>query len=518
MNPFAQRVVPSRWSTLRWTAPSTLMAMMLCATSLGLFFFLSQSLGILAGLASLGLLATAALWIWPNIGLLVLTSGGALHSFLMLFVFSVTGPGIALKAAQSWKELIVVILLAKVVHVTLSNRQRVSVTLLDALIVLFLMLGAAYVFHPGVVEGEQLDLVTRIFGFRSDAFFLLAYFIGRGLPISQGTLKIVLVTFMGVSLVIAVIAPLQFVAPTAANVFFDSIGFNEYLNAQRGDDKTYYAIRHNQIPGMLIPRASSLLLSDLGLAFYMLAAVPVTGAFFIQFKRPLARLVNNILVLLNVAALVLTITRTAILASVPLLLVLFARWSGLALGMLVLVQLVVLGGAGAYLQGYSFETIRELFSAQDQSVQGHLHAITDSLEIMREHPLGRGFGTAGTVAQRLGASGGVTNESWYLQIGTEVGILGMLIWLAITFWAATTMFIRYSQSHSPWLRALCLGLGCSMIGYAFASLTLHAWESLAVSIIIWMLVGFAASAPAIEARWLQQANPSSDRRINRGGT
>ena len=505
MSVFQARVPKSRWSSLRWTAPPAFIVGLMAVGGFFLFLFTAGSFGLLAGLAAVAVVLLIGIWTWPYVGLLALVIGGALHPFFMLLIFNFTGPGPALKAVQSWKEVIVLVVLVRVVHMVLLARRPVRLTPLDFLVGAFILCGLFYLGHPGSVQEEDIPFTTRIFGLRADGFFFLAYFVARGMSIAEPTLRRLIVTFLIVSFIIAIVAPFQFVAPGATNALFDSLGFSDYLNAQRGDQGTYYAIRQNEIPGLLIPRASSLLLSDLALAFYMLLAVPLSGAVFTLFNKPLARITMNVLVLLNIAALGLTVTRTAILASVPMLIVLFARWRGAFLGLLLVAQLAIGVAVGASAMGFSLDTVKEIFSSKDQSFQAHMVALQNSVDILQEYPAGRGLGTAGQIAQRFGAAEGVTNESWYFQIATEMGVLGMLIWIAITLTFPVVMLVRYTQVRNPWIKALCLGLGCSMVGYAFASITLHAWENLAASIIFWLFAGFAVSGPALEKRWEERA-------------
>lgn len=477
---------------------------LLLLTALLLFLVMSTEFGIVFGVAAVGVIFSLVIWLWPLIGLASLILIGAIHPFVMMLLFNFTGPGPVIRLVQSWKEFVVLIVLGKVLEQTLGRRRSVRLNPLDVLAAIFLVYGSLYLFYPGTPETEDASILTKVFGLRADAFFLLAYFIGRGFLISEKKLRVLVVSFLAISFVIAVIAPIQFLAPGVTNDLFNRLGFDEYLEFQRGDTGVAYAVRQNEIPGLLIPRAPSLLLSDLALAFYMLLAVPIAGGMLIVFRHFFSRLMLNIMTLASIAATVLTVTRTTIFALVPLLLVLFFRPRGFILGMLLALELTVSGMIGAYSAGVSAGDIQQIFFAQDASVQGHMDALEDSLQIMKEAPFGRGLGTSGQVAQRLSPVTGITNESWYFQIATELGIPAMLLWIGITVALPILCFARYFQVKNPWLQSLCLGLGASMVGYAFAGMTLHAWEGLATSIIFWLLAGFAVSAPRLELEWAQQ--------------
>lgn len=500
MGIFSARPARTRWSELRWQPSGAFLSAMLLLTAVFLFFSMATPLGIVVGTAGLAIVIAVAFWLWPMVGLLSLVTIGAIHPFVMLLVFNVTGPSIVLKAVQSWKELVVIIVLAKVIEQTLGQRRAIQINILDVLITIFLLYGTLYLLYPGPTK-EDLSIVSRVFGLRADMFFLLAYFIGRGYPITRPKLKALVIGFMAVSLVIAVIAPFQVIAPGITNDIFNAIGFSEYTEFQRGSEGVGFAIRQNEIPGFLISRASSLLLSDLALAFYMLLAVPMAGGLLVVFNGARVRLLAYGLTVATIAAGILTITRTVILAMAPLLLVTFFRPRGLIPGGLVAATLVAGGLIAAMVMDVPLSTVNEIFSSRDSSVQAHFQALQDSVDLLKSEPFGRGLGTAGQTAQRLTPLSGINNESWYFQIATEIGAPALLLWVAITLTLPILAFVRYLKVRDPWLQALSLGIGASMVGYAFAAVTLHAWENLAASIIFWLFAGFAMSGPRLEREW-----------------
>src|SRR5262249_36609748 len=158
-----------------------------------------------------------------------------------------------------------------------------------------------------------------------------------------------------------------------------------------------------------------------GLAFYCLMAVPLAGAMFFTLRGARARLAGDVLVLAMLGTTVLTVTRSAILAIVPALALVAIRSGAVwpALGLIAQVGLVL--GWVATRLGLTRALLGEIFSLKEGSTQGHLTGLSTSLALVRAEPFGRGLGTAGQIAQRFAPIEGVTNESWYFQIATEMG-------------------------------------------------------------------------------------------------
>ena len=81
---------------------------------------------------------------------------------------------------------------------------------------------------------------------------------------------------------------------------------------------------------------------------------------------------------------------------------------------------------------------------------------------------------------RNNTQGTILNENYYLQIGTEVGIFGLGLFLAILFVVARRLY---------WLRSnpLALALLASFVGLAVTNLLVHIWSNEAVAYTWWGL-------------------------------
>lgn len=152
------------------------------------------------------------------------------------------------------------------------------------------------------------------------------------------------------------------------------------------------------------------------------------------------------------------------------------------------VALVALGGI-FYAAHNTYVIQNVVFHADHSTVledpnQLRLRFWKESAANIIDNPVGSGPGTAGLASIHNNVQGVVLNENYYLQIGTEVGILGLLLFLAILAVVAKRLF---ALRQSP----LALALLASFIGLALTNVLVHIWSNEAVAYTWWGLAGLA---------------------------
>ncbi|MEI7511232.1 MAG: O-antigen ligase family protein [Candidatus Peregrinibacteria bacterium] len=122
------------------------------------------------------------------------------------------------------------------------------------------------------------------------------------------------------------------------------------------------------------------------------------------------------------------------------------------------------------------------FLLRVSSNQGHYERSLDGIRFIFQHPWGLGLGDAGPASSRFAENfSGFLPESWYLQIGLETGILGLLLFLSILFFAGKEFWQNGDFLGKAFFMAL---VGVSVMG-----LFLHAWESASLAYVFWGLAG-----------------------------
>lgn len=459
-----------------------------------LFFIGMAGLGLILGSLTLMAIGGLVIWVRPWWGMVLLVTLVPPHPFLMMLIFNFTRSGFVTKLAQIWKEGILVVLLLKALHLTFKRRQAPRMTLLDLLIICYVTLTLLYIFFPSSVG--NVTLLQKVFGARTDMSFLLPIFLARGLGVTRRQVQILLGITIVVSLLVAGVAIFQVAAPGLSNAAFEYAGYSKYVGFQTGSEEGAFAVRQREVSGLRLTRAASLLLGDLALSFYQLMTVPLALALLLVLPGLKAKILGNLYLLLMLGILSFTVTRSAIIAGIVACGVIILWRRRVSLIVLIVVEIAVLLAGLAFYMELTPDRLVDLFSPEESSSRGHLEAWRGGWELLKEDPWGGGLGTSGTNAQRFGS--GFTPESWYFQIANEMGFGQALLFVAITAVFALVCFWRYEQLNDPWLKALSLGMGGGVIGFAAVGLVLHAWEALALAMLFWFLGGIVLAAPEIE--------------------
>jgi hypothetical protein len=157
---------------------------------------------------------------------------------------------------------------------------------------------------------------------------------------------------------------------------------------------------------------------------------------------------------------------------------------------LILATLAVFVGGSLFLIRYSTTAQDTLFHTSSNSTsvwssnQQRAEAIKRGFNDVVHEPLGRGPGTAGPASYRNPGYSARIAENYFLQIGQEVGILGMALFIAINFLVAAKLWVRRQDP-------LALILLVSLIGLTFGNLISHVWTDDTIAYLWWGLAGIA---------------------------
>lgn len=111
-------------------------------------------------------------------------------------------------------------------------------------------------------------------------------------------------------------------------------------------------------------------------------------------------------------------------------------------------------------------------------------SINRGVEQMRQQPAGRGLGTAGPASHYAGDT--FITENYYLQLGVEVGVLGLAAYLA---WQAMLTRRFWKLREAAPARAL---LG-TLAGVAVVNLFLHGWADSTLALVFAALAGLVVN-------------------------
>jgi hypothetical protein len=156
-----------------------------------------------------------------------------------------------------------------------------------------------------------------------------------------------------------------------------------------------------------------------------------------------------------------------------------------------LLAVIILGGLAytqrntSFVQGYISHTSND---KDIDSNQYHYLFVKQGIEGIVHQPLGHGPGTAG-LASIQNPNGGQLTENYYVQIGYEVGVLGLAIFVALN----GLVYVLLWRNRS---NVLATALLSSFWGYVLINMLLHSWSNETVACQWWLLAGMVAAMPA----------------------
>jgi hypothetical protein len=131
---------------------------------------------------------------------------------------------------------------------------------------------------------------------------------------------------------------------------------------------------------------------------------------------------------------------------------------------------------------------------QYDSNEYHWLYVMRGIEGIWHNPFGHGPGTAG-LASIQNPNGGLLTENYYVQIGYEVGVAGLALFIGVQIWLYTRL-VRGRDEYTAVLVA-------TFWGYVAVNTLLHIWSNEAVAAQWWLMTGVmlaASMANAVEAK------------------
>jgi hypothetical protein len=410
-----------------------------------------------------------------------------LHNLAMATLWDAGVRDLALDAVSAWKE----VLLAAALGVVIWRHRGIpfKATATDWLALAYAALVVLYALIPQDWLGGDASARGILYGARHDLTPVAAYFLGRGLTLTARQRTIAGWAILGAAAAVAVWGLVDIYA-VSLQTWRDS-GVPGWFDEQLGlEYEGLSGLPENWVynPGDERPlrRLVSTFLSPLATAYLLLVAVLVAATW-----RRGGRWLPALTGLLAIG-LLFTYSRTTIAA--------------LALGLVVLgwalrswwpvaAAVVLLAAAFFFVRAYpdiapdARYTAAELeiqraggqaeptsgdpFSPDESSFDSHLDSLRDGIETVARHPWGYGVGNAGVTAKRTGREI-KAGESTYTELGVELGLLGMLAFVA---W--NVALVRTLLRREPWLAAalvavLVLGLQTDVIGVHWLAFALWA--------------------------------------------
>lgn len=404
------------------------------------------------------------------------------HAFFTTWIGSNTGH---LDAVRIWKEVIIVALIPSVFLLLLKDKylkgwfiQSWLVRFIGLYAALHIVLGLAAL-HSERVNGTAL-IYSLLANLRFFGLFLMTLVASYQSDFLRRNWKTIVIVPAG--LVIAFGLMQRFVLPFD---FLKHFGYGpKTIPAyQTVDQKLSYV------------RVQSTLRGANPLGAYLVLAIPI----FLTIKR---RKLGLSMLAAGIIALLFTYSRAAWIGAV---LALFTYAYTSVSSVKIRRRLVVISVLLATLAGLSVVMLRQnsviqnaffhtdnFSKSSESSNTSRARALGAGLRDVVHEPFGRGPGTAGPASLRNNHASRVA-ENYYLQIGQEVGWLGLGLFFAINVMVGYGLWRSRADNLSRVLLA-------ALAGISFINLLSHAWADDTLGLLWWGLAGIAYSSVILKSK------------------
>ncbi len=407
------------------------------------------------------------------------------HVFLSQSLSLLTG---GLNEWKVAKDVLLVMLCLLTVVLVWWNRK--STKLFNALIVItavYTMLNIVlWVAHPHVVSHTS-SLLGFTYDLRLFGYLILGYGAALLEPIDLRRLRNVLLI---VSLVVAGLGVLQYFLPSG---LLTHLGYSP----ARGVLPNFFIDSNPEFP-----RIMSTLRDPNSLGAYLVLPGTLLTIMVLRADSQRRRLIYGGLLLLELAAVYLTFSRSAWAGeAIAIVLVTWWQYRKWSLSMVrrhwpAVIVLVLFLSAGAYSQRHNpiitHQTTLQSPGTLDSN-QAHLYKVEHTIKGIEQEPLGHGPGTAGLASIHT-TNGSNLSEDYYLQVGYETGVLGLLIFVG----TQALLYVRLWPRRNT---QLGLALLATFWAYLIINLVLQQWDNEAVAAQWWIVAGvLLASTPGIKKK------------------
>jgi len=404
---------------------------------------------------------------------------------IQILRFQIVG-SLVMFAVSRWPEFLMLLAL---LGRKLGGIRRIfyAAPLLDLLTTLYLLLGILFLVRSVLLENWMMGL----WGFKEHFLFFLFYFLVRFLPVEADDLKRILSVSAIIAAAIAAFGCIQ--AQFFGQDFLLKLGYGiDYQNT----GLTYLDPNYSRrFPGGLsFVRAISILQDALSLGAYLMIFLLLLYPFcFLPAERS-RRPAKLALYLVLLAGLLYTTTRSAWIGTAAG--ILFLAWKKrrlfattgtfLVVGLFFLLLLLGVPGGYEFLEG-------SLFTGKESSAVMHWSKYGWQFRVMLDNPLGLGLGMTGRTGIQFGSPliGGFSTECWYLQVGTQMGLAGFFLYLALVLETLRKLFLTANRLRDPWLRDLAGGIFAAYLACSLFGISLNVWSCHVIPVFMHLLVGIS---------------------------
>ena len=432
---------------------------------------------------------------FPGRSLILLVALLPLQQLVLAAAYRYGMPAALVRGVGAWKEALAIGILLAGLRAVQKGTSRFDS--LDGLAFAYLLLALLYLLAPGLMaNGPKRDFYVRLLAYRADAMFVVLFIGARHAPIARRYRDRLVRAAVITGIIAGAIGVFEFLASDTWNNFIvKTLQYNRFTTDIFGaglinpvDIRVY-----GNVGSVQFVRIGSIFLNPLPMAFYL---VLVLGLGLELVARNEAKPWVYAGLLTIGATLIFTITRSAILAGAVAAVFTLVPGPGrpvahrarLSLALVAVLILAIPLAAAANLTTRSQGAVQ----GTDTSTQQHSSRLGSAIADLGRYPLGQGLATGPSVdVSRFNNIQETYAENAYIQIGNEMGIVTMVVFIALLITLLRRLRAPGGPTPHDTLRG---GVWQAGIALAIGGLLLHVWIYLHVAWIWWGAAGLALNA------------------------
>lgn len=412
----------------------------------------------------------------------------------MAAIFQFTHSTVAVQLIQPWKELLAIFILSLIGLRFLHHLKLAPPIFLDYLVAIFLIYNLMYLIAPW-----GPDLSIRLYGLRSNTFWVIIYLLGRTIPLSATQRRGILYLLAGIGFTASLVVLLE-ITIFPLN-WPNLLGYANYIQNFFGIRPTgSYGLSWTFETATGLRRRSAFFANPLELASSVLATGVATFYLFLVFPlRSRSRLFFAITFGLIVLSLLLSVSRSSTIAFLLQMYIVLLWTRQRQLRYLAMV-LVLIGGASLLIAVPALATLWwDTITFNNPSSQGHLHEWLEGVYALMQVPWGLGLGISGQIGNRFGIR--IGGENQYIILAVQLGILGTILYIGILLVAIRTAYRAYLNAPDWSNKGLFLVTAAAKLALMIPAFTAHVENYTFIMFVTWWLVGYAAQYQANQGRY-----------------
>lgn len=380
-------------------------------------------------------------------------------------------------ALMVWKEVLIIIIGILCTYAVYKDRSLIKLDIINKIAIGILL----FSLFISLINFSELSAL--LFGIKTNLVVFVLFLEAQVLASKYNYVNILKIVLIPASIVaiIAILQPVIF-KPELLNMIgygTDSIDSTQYVESAQDSIRVFSTLGGpNQLGAYLI--------------------IPFTLSLALAIKS--RKIIWYLLPLFFVFPIYMSYSRSAwigsIVAAITVVLMQFKFKIQLIVGMIIILLLATFGYlfySGGVCKYYS-DPIGILVhgSCQSGNLGGsdmiRVNSIQNGINSITSNPLGSGVGTAGPAS--FYTSKPLIVENWYIQIAIEIGLIGLMLYLAFIIMNLKKL---YKDSLHKEYSVLPITLFASLCGILVASLFLHTLADSTLSILLFGLLGIVIS-------------------------